>query len=184
MRRGREPSAPRQRLSSVQPETETRRFPRHPNSTVHRQRPRLKTVQTCFLASLTSRRPGFAIATMTAAIALAVLSTGCAALLLLGGAGTSAIAFATGELRLTEETSLGDLDTACAVAVDVLGYDEVETERDADRIRWRARTASGDPVDIQLLARGPTSTELRIRIGVFGDEAKSRLVLEQIHQAL
>ena len=66
----------------------------------------------------------------------------------------------------------------------MLGYDEVETERDAERIRWRARTAAGDPVDIRLLAREPASTELRIRIGVFGDEAKSRLVLEQIHQAL
>lgn len=117
-------------------------------------------------------------------VALSLASTGCFGLLLVGGAGTSAIAFATGELRSTEPTALHALDAACATAVDVLGYDEVETDREADRIRWRARTASGDPVDIRLLAKGPESTELRIRIGVFGDEGKSRLVLEQIHQSL
>lgn len=123
-------------------------------------------------------------AVLTALLGLIACSTGCGALLLVGGAGTSAIAFATGELRSREETPLAEVDAAVATAVDVLGYDEVETERDADRIRWRARTAAGDRVDIRLLARGRDSTELRIRIGVFGDEAKSRLVLEHIHQAL
>jgi hypothetical protein len=121
---------------------------------------------------------------LTTLFSLLPLASGCGALLLVGGAGTSVIAFATGELRTTEPTAIAELDAACATAVDVLGYDEVETERDGERIRWRARTAAGDPVDIHLLTRGPTSTELRIRIGVFGDEAKSRLVLEQIHQAL
>ena len=44
-----------------------------------------------------------------------LLSTGCGALLLLGGAGTSAIAFATGELRSTEPLALAELDAAGAV---------------------------------------------------------------------
>jgi hypothetical protein len=121
---------------------------------------------------------------IAASLGLLLGTTGCFGLLLVGGAGTSAIAFATGELRSTEKGPLTELDAACASAVDVLGYDEVETERDADRIRWRARTASGEPVTIRLIAKGPESTEVRIRIGVFGDEAKSRLVLEEIHQAL
>ncbi len=119
-----------------------------------------------------------------AAFALAVATSGCGALLLVGGAGTSAIAFATGELRSTEKASLARLDAACAAAVDTLGYESIETEREAEQIRWRARTAAGDPVDIRLIAKKPEKTELRIRIGIFGDEAKSRLVLEEIHQAL
>lgn len=121
---------------------------------------------------------------LAAWLALALGQAGCFGLLLVGGAGTGAIAFATGELRSTEKASLTDVDAACATAVDVLGYDDVETERDANRIRWRARTASGEPVTIRLVAKGPESTHVRIRIGVFGDEAKSRLVLEEIHQAL
>ena len=44
--------------------------------------------------------------------------------------------------------------------------------------------AGGDPVDIRLIFRSEDKTDLRIRIGVFGNEARSRLVLEQIRQAL
>ena len=134
-----------------------------------------------------STRPGPGVGRCAAVLALVGLALGtsaCGALLLLGGAGTSAIAFATGELRSTERVSLTRLDAACAAAVDRLGYEAIETERDAQQIRWRARTAGGDPVDIRLVAKKPEKTELRIRIGVFGDETKSRLVLEQIHQAL
>lgn len=76
------------------------------------------------------------------------------------------------------------LDEACAVAVEALAYEEIETESEEGQIRWRARTAGGDPVDIRLIAKGPEKTELRIRVGIFGDETRSRLVLEQIHQAL
>ena len=62
-----------------------------------------------------------------------------------------------------------------------------------DRCDWASQrgegkpaftTAGGDPVDIQLIARSEEETDLRIRIGVFGNEARSRLVLEQIRQSL
>lgn len=119
-----------------------------------------------------------------AALLAAFFSNGCGALLLVGGAGTSAIAFATGELRTTEEASLADLDAACLDATRRLGYDDLRVDRDADRIRYDARTAGGHPVVVRLLARGPEKTDLRIRIGTFGDEAASRLVLEEIHQSL
>lgn len=102
----------------------------------------------------------------------------------MGGAGTSAIAFATGELRATEEAPLAALDGATARALETLGYEDLEVELGEDRVRWRATTPSGDPVDIRLLARGPERTAVRIRIGVFGDEPRSRLVLEQIRQSL
>jgi len=117
--------------------------------------------------------------------ALLVLGqSGCGALILLGGAGTSAIAFATGELRSTEEHPIDVLDAACGRALDALGYEQIESSRADERARWQATTAGGDPVDVRLLAKAPERTELRIRIGVFGDEARSRLVLEQIHQSL
>jgi hypothetical protein len=130
--------------------------------------------------------PGSARSALAALLGTALIATsgGCGALLLVGGAGTSAIAFATGELRSTEEAALAAVDAACGLAVDRLGYEDVQVEREADRVRFRARTAGGEPVDIRVLARGPERTELRIRIGVFGDETTSRLVLEEIHQSL
>ncbi len=106
-------------------------------------------------------------------------------LILAGGAGTSAIAFATGELRVTEGVPLEMLHEATKKAVETLRYVDVEAALvEEGRIRWTATTAGGDPVDIRLIANGEDRTDLRIRIGVFGNEARSRLVLEQIRQAL
>jgi len=120
------------------------------------------------------------------AIGLSLLcaTTGCGALLLLGGAGTSAVAFATGELRSTEDIGLARLDVASGLALDTLGYETLSVTREPGFVHWKARTPSGDPVDLRLRARDPQRTELRIRVGVFGDETRSRLVLEQIRQSL
>ena len=117
-------------------------------------------------------------------LTLAVCSAGCGALLLVGGAGTSAIAFATGELRATEDVPIEQLDAACERAIETLGYQKVEAHRQAEKVRWQATTPGGDPVDIRLIAKKSDQTTIRIRIGVFGDEGRSRLVLEQIRQSL
>jgi len=111
-------------------------------------------------------------------------STGCGAVLGLGSTDASTIVFATGELQVTQASSLADLDDACRRAIETLAYDEIETVREAGERRWRATTPGGDPVDIHLKARGPEQTEVRIRVGVSGNEGRSRLVLEQIRQSL
>ncbi len=111
-------------------------------------------------------------------------SGGCSAVLSPGAAGSSAIAFVTGELHSTEDVSLGELDGACNAAIERLAYEELDVSREADQVRFRARTAGGEPVDVRLFARGPERTDLRIRIGLLGDETTSRLVREEIHQSL
>ena len=135
-------------------------------------------------AAVRPRRSCARVAIACLLLATSGLAIGCGALLLVGGAGTSAIAFATGELRATEDAELLDLHEASRIAVETLGYHDIESVLEADRIRWRATTPGGDPVDIRLIAKGPERTLVRIRIGVFGDEARSRLVLEQIRQSL
>ena len=117
-------------------------------------------------------------------VVIAALGTGCSALLFVGGPEADAISFETGELRSTEQASLAELDTASRIAIEAIGCDIVEVQREAEQIRWQARTAGGDPVEIFLTAKGRERTELRIRIGVLGDETRSRLVLEEIHQSL
>ncbi|MGY8736644.1 MAG: DUF3568 family protein [bacterium] len=130
-----------------------------------------------------ARRSGRA-ALLCALIGMVLAQGGCGALLLVGGAGTSAIAFATGELRVTEAASLTQVHDATRLAVETLRYADAEAVLTGDNVRWTATTAGGDPVDIRLYATGPEQTELRIRIGIFGNEARSRLVLEQIRQSL
>lgn len=115
---------------------------------------------------------------------LIALATGCGTLLKLAGSEADAIVFETGELRTKEEVPLAELDLACQKAVEILGYEEIEMTYEADSIRLTARTAGGELVELQLAATSSWRTELRIRIGVLGNEARSRLVLEQIHQSL
>ena len=112
------------------------------------------------------------------------LATGCGALLRIGSSETPAIIFEAGELRSNETISLVDLDLACARTIAAMGYAEVTTTREKNRILWTARTPGGDPVEVQLAGKLSTRTELRIRIGILGNEARSRLLLEQIHQSL
>ena len=119
------------------------------------------------------------VSLLTVSFALA-----CSALPLVGSPDASAISFESGDLFSTEKSSLSVLDPACRQAIEILGYDSVETTREVDRVRWQAQTAGRAPVEIELNAKGRGRTELRIRIGAFGDEAHSRLVLEQIHQSL
>lgn len=115
---------------------------------------------------------------------LIALATGCGTLLKLTGSEADAIVFESGELRTIEEVPLAELDLACQKAVEMLGYEEIERTYEADSMRLTARTVGGEPVELQLAATRPRRTELRIRIGVLGNEARSRLVLEQIHQSL
>lgn len=123
-------------------------------------------------------------ATILLVTLLTAFAPGCGTLLLIGGSGTSAITFETGELRSNEEVPLAELDLACRKAIEMLGYEAVEMTHEADRVRLKARTAGGEPVELQLAARSSGRTELRIRVGVLGNEAQARLVLEQIHQSL
>lgn len=126
--------------------------------------------------------------TRSAIILLAVfqtaLVTGCGALLRISGSETDTISFEAGELRSIEAVPLAKLDAACAKAALSLGYDEVHATREKNRVLLTARTVGGEPVELQLAAKYSKRTELRIRVGVLGNEARSRLLLEQIHQSL
>jgi hypothetical protein len=119
---------------------------------------------------------------MTCALVLALAGTaGCGVLLRLAESDSDEIIFADGVLSVTETSPLGEVLEACHRAYRALGYQEV-THTDPNRLQ--AKTPSGDPVDILLTAKDPQRTELKIQIGVIGNEAHSRLLLEQIRQSI
>lgn len=124
-------------------------------------------------------------ATLLLALAcLAAFGTGCGWLASFGGPPPGTISFASGELLSIEPHALQALDVASGSAIQAMGYAEAEASREEGRVRWQARTAGGEPVEIRLDAKDEKTTELRIRVGVLGDEARSRLLLEQVHRAL
>lgn len=113
-----------------------------------------------------------------------ILLSGCAALLLGGGAalGAGSVMFVRGELRVVESTSLDSTWNASQAAMKDLQLAIVTQEKDALRARLKARGAGDKKVVLKLKNNGERSTDLRIRVGFFGDKALSQGILDAIRK--
>ncbi|MEP9411642.1 MAG: DUF3568 family protein [Candidatus Brocadia sp.] len=106
---------------------------------------------------------------------------GCvAALLVGGGAGAGTVAYLKGELKSTEEASIGQVWHAAQKAMKDLEFAVTSEEKDALSAKLIARGAGDTKVEINLERVSENLTTVRIRVGVFGDESLSRLILERI----
>lgn len=114
--------------------------------------------------------------------AILALGGGCA-LFVVGaaaGAGVGGYAYANGELKSSETVTY---DTACAAtlaAMKDLGFAVVEEKKDALTDKITARSTADKKVYVTLAKQSATSTEIRIRVGTFGDEPLSRQVMDKI----
>ena len=121
---------------------------------------------------------------MAGLVALAA-QPGCTALIFGGGAvaGAGMVAYARGEIRVTEDVNLSRAWSATQSAVDDLALTVVERERDNLGARLVALDRDSNRVKVRL-EKLPRFTEIRIRVGFFGDEKLSRSLLEWIRQRL
>jgi len=121
---------------------------------------------------------------MAGLVALAA-QPGCTALIFGGGAvaGAGMVAYARGEIRVTEDVNLSRAWSATQSAVDDLALTVVERERDNLGARLVALDRDSNRVKVRL-EKLPRFTEIRIRVGIFGDEKLSRSLLEGIRQRL
>lgn len=120
------------------------------------------------------------------AAGLLAASNGCA-LLVVGGAaaaGAGAVYYVSGELKDTESASLDAVNRATLAALGDLKYAVVSDAKDSLNAKIIARTATDTKIEIQLAKQAPAITEIRIRVGVFGDEQMSRQILEKIKARL
>ena len=119
------------------------------------------------------------LALVTAAL---FLGNGCA-LFLVGGAaaaGAGAVYYIDGELKDTETASFDAVHTAALAAVRDLQFAVVSDAKDAINSKILVRTATDKKITITLAKQSPTVTEIRIRVGTFGDEQMSRQILDGI----
>lgn len=107
---------------------------------------------------------------------------GCAAALIVGGAalGAGAITFIDGELRVVEEIPYERAWEATQEAVKEMRLDIKEEKSDALSSKMLVLTASGKQVSIIVRNESVSAAKIGIRVGVFGDEALSRHILQQI----
>lgn len=111
---------------------------------------------------------------------------GCFLLLLGGGAavGAGAVAYKHGELSSVEAATFERTWEAVHEAMRDLGFVITDQQKEADSATVEARTADNTEVKIQLSAKSPQATEVSIRVGMFGNEALSRTILEKMKRNL
>jgi len=116
-------------------------------------------------------------------IGCAVLLQGCMiAAVGAGAAGT--VAYIRGDLQTVEAASIDDVYEATLKAMDELELSITQKSKDAMSAKIIARDAQDKKITIKLAATAEGTTKLSIRIGVFGNERKSRLIYDQIKKKL
>ncbi|MBI3876628.1 MAG: DUF3568 family protein, partial [Verrucomicrobia bacterium] len=96
------------------------------------------------------------------------------------GAGAAGIAYTNGELKSNEPVSMEKAWAATEKAVEALEFKPVSKKKDALAAKYEVVGAADKRVVISLKNVGEKVTEVRIRIGTFGDESFSRTILSKI----
>ena len=119
---------------------------------------------------------------MLLATALLAVGGGCV-LLLVGGAaaaGAGTYAYVSGEMKGNEAVSLDRAYKASLAAMKDLQFPVTTKSKDALQAEVLARNSADKKILINLKKVSDSTTEIRIRVGTFGDETMSRQVLEKI----
>ncbi len=119
-------------------------------------------------------------------LTLPLFLTGCIAAAVGGGvaAGAGTVAYIKGELKATEEANIDRAWQATEQAIDQLRFLVINKVHDAVSGEIEARTADNEKIHISLKRKTENLTDISIRVGLFGDEALSRLILDKIQQNL
>ena len=97
------------------------------------------------------------------------------------GAGAAGYAWVDGEVKTTEGSSLSQTWDASLAAMKDLEFSVTDKSKDALSGNLTAQTADNKTIKINLKYLSNTSTEVRIRVGTFGDETLSRTILNKIN---
>ena len=107
---------------------------------------------------------------------------GCA-LFLVGGAvavGAGTVVYVDGELKETEGVAFDKAYDATLAAMNDMQYAVVDKSKDGIKVKILARTPADKKIQITLNKQSATVTEIRIRVGTFGDESLSLQILDKI----
>jgi hypothetical protein len=125
------------------------------------------------------------LATRTAFIgALALVLPGCLAAAAGAAASVGAYAYSQGEVWSTVRGSLDDAYEATTLALDELGLRVVQEARDAFGAHVVATQVQGPRVSVDLVSEAERVTRIGVRVGLLGDEEKSRAILRAIRENL
>ncbi|MGD8985768.1 MAG: DUF3568 family protein [Desulfobacteraceae bacterium] len=107
-------------------------------------------------------------------------SMGCTAAWVAGGAaaGIGTYKYIKGELESTEKVSLDKAYQATQTAMEDLEFTITSKQKDAFDGEVIARRATGKKVTVKLKRQSDSVTQIKIRVGTFGDETISKDILD------
>ena len=112
-----------------------------------------------------------------------LVSTGCVAVVAAGAAGGT-VAWVRGALEVTVDKPIDKVGSASTDAVRGMKFALVSSNVDAVTGEIIARTSQDTKVEIKLKKVTDGSTEISIRVGIFGDQAVSQQIYEEIKKRL
>lgn len=110
------------------------------------------------------------------------IHSGCAVVLLGTGAaaGAGTVAYVRGELRTTQEVALEQARAAAHQALADLKLAVTHESADALSAAITARNAEDKRIRIVLKRQTDALTKIHIRVGAFGDQAMSQVILDKM----
>ncbi|WP_404422016.1 DUF3568 family protein [Nibricoccus sp. IMCC34717] len=124
------------------------------------------------------------LAFVSLSLLLLPLLGGCGAMAVGAGAGAGVVAYIRGELAGDVDAGLDRTLRAANRAVEQLKFAKVSEKSDALTGTIIARTADDTKVEIRVERVTDSTTKVRIRVGLIGDQAISMQVWERVKGAL
>lgn len=121
-------------------------------------------------------------ASIIALAAVCLILQGCVAAVVGAGAGAGTYAYVRGEYRTTYAHSLGKTYSATLAALKELQMPVVNSIKDLTDGTIDSKKGDGSDVKILLKSEGENVTSVKVRIGIFGDEAASKLIVSKISE--
>lgn len=116
-------------------------------------------------------------------VALSALSL-CSCVAVVGGAGVGGAAYVSGDVEQDLEADIKKVAKAVETAFNKLELKTISTNHDGVSGVFEARTAKDEKVKVLLTRTGDDVTHVSIRVGLFGNEPLSQLVLDEIKKRL
>ena len=116
-------------------------------------------------------------------VGTAVMLSGCWYVVVgAGAAGT--VGYVMGDLQSVESADINTVYDATLKAVEQLELPVIQKSKDAISAKVKLRDSQDKKITIKLGATAERATKLSIRVGIFGNERKSRLIYDQIKKNL
>lgn len=109
--------------------------------------------------------------------------SGCVAVVAAGGA-AGGVAYVRGELQMQLDQPAHEVNSAVEDAAKEMELFQVERKRDLIGGQFVYRNAQDQKITITTEAQGQQITQLSIRVGIFGDQQQSQVILDRIRSHL